>query len=85
MNNFFVYILFSPSRNRYYIGYTSSLNGRLEKHNQKHKGFTGGTDDWILVYFETFESKSEAMVREKKIKSWKSRAMVEELIRCSKK
>jgi putative endonuclease len=32
---FIVYILFSESKNRFYIGFTSNLEQRLIRHNQK--------------------------------------------------
>jgi putative endonuclease len=56
------------------------IEERLRKHNTNHKGFTGGTGDWKLVYCETFELKERALAREKQIKSWKSRKMIEKLI-----
>jgi len=78
---FTVYILFSAARNRYYIGYTGDvMQERLRKHNSDHKGFTGGTGDWEIKHTELFATKEEAMVREKQIKSWKSRHMIEKLI-----
>ncbi len=76
-----VYILFSKIKNRYYIGYThDELPERIRRHNSNHKGFTGGLGDWVLVYKETYESKQLALARELKIKSWKSRKMIEQLI-----
>ena len=42
---FIVYILFSETKNRYYIGYTSNLEERIIRHNQKSKGFTGYVND----------------------------------------
>jgi putative endonuclease len=42
---FIVYILFSETKNRYYIGYTSNLEERIIRHNQKSKGFTGNIND----------------------------------------
>ncbi len=78
---FYVYILFSPSRNTYYIGFTGdSLIERIRKHNSNHKGFTGNNGDWRLVYQEDFRYKPEAMKREKQIKNWKSRKLIEKLI-----
>ncbi len=56
------------------------LPERIRRHNSNHKGFTGGLGDWVLVYKETYESKQLAMARELKIKSWKSRKMIEQLI-----
>ena len=76
---FFTYILYSSSRDRYYIGSTSDLGKRLAKHNTDHKGFTGKVGDWKLVYVEKFDSRAQALAREKKIKSWKSRKMIERL------
>uniref|UniRef100_UPI00404ADDF2 GIY-YIG nuclease family protein n=2 Tax=Flavobacterium sp. TaxID=239 RepID=UPI00404ADDF2 len=52
--NFKVYILFSKSKNRYYVAYTSDLEERIIRHNQKSKGFTGSNNDWELVYQEQF-------------------------------
>jgi len=75
-----VYILFSDSKNRYYIGYTSNLEERIVRHNQKSKGFTGNINDWKVVYTESYISKEEAQKRELQIKSWKSRIKIQELI-----
>ena len=80
---YFLYILNSPSRKKYYIGYTSNPDARLIKHNSKHKGFTHGVKDWEIVYTEQFQTKQEAMKREKQIKSWKNRQLIEALIRDS--
>jgi putative endonuclease len=77
---YIVYILFSVTLNKYYIGYTSDLVERLRKHNSNHKGFTGGIGDWEIKYQEEKNTKEEAMKREKEIKAWKSRNMNERLI-----
>jgi putative endonuclease len=78
--NYIVYILFSTSKNRYYIGYTSNLEERIIRHNQKSKGFTGNVNDWKVVYTESYTTKDEACKREFHIKSWKSRTKIQELI-----
>ena len=78
---FTVYILFSVTKNKYYIGFTAdNLQERIRKHNSNHKGFTGGVGDWELKYSELFNAKPEAMRREKEIKNWKSRKLIEKLI-----
>jgi len=77
---YFVYILHSSSRLKYYIGYTADLANRLIKHNSKHKGFTNGVKDWQIVFTEKFQTKQEAISRERQIKSWKSRQLIEALI-----
>jgi putative endonuclease len=75
------YILFSIIKNKYYIGSTSNLEERIKKHNSNHKGFTGGVGDWQVVYYENYKSKSEATQREMQIKKWKSRKIIESLVK----
>jgi len=77
---FHIYILFSISRNKYYVGHTGDdLDQRLKKHNSNHKGYTGKALDWKIMYTEPFVSKKEAYARELQIKSWNSRNRIEEL------
>jgi len=53
---------------------------RLKEHLWEHKGFTSTAKDWELKYSEKFDSRNEAMARERQIKKWKSRKLVEQLI-----
>ncbi|MEW4922622.1 GIY-YIG nuclease family protein [Algibacter sp. 2305UL17-15] len=77
----YTYILHSKEIDRYYVGFTSdALKERLRKHNTNHKGYTGKANDWVVVYFETYNSKKEAYAREREIKSKKSRDYIERLI-----
>ena len=78
--NYFVYILYSKKLDCYYVGATSDLCSRLESHLWMHKGFTSTAKDWELKYSEAFVHKSEAFSRERQIKKWKSRIMIEKLI-----
>ena len=78
---FYVYILYSKLIDIYYVGYTSQeVHNRLRKHLSSHKGFTGKAKDWQIVYFETYTEKKIAILREKTIKSWKSKIKLIELI-----
>ena len=77
----FTYIIQSLKDHSFYIGYTSNLQQRLDKHNKANKGYTASKKPWRIVYFESFESKTEALKREKFIKAQKSRAFIEMLIR----
>ena len=77
-----VYALYSESYQKIYIGYTSNMEQRLRSHNElSQKGYTLRFRPWKLVYSEVFETKSEAMQREKSLKSAKGRAFIWELIR----
>ena len=81
---FTVYIIYSSYLDRFYVGYTSQpIAVRLLKHNSTHKGFTGKMPDWVVVYTETIAEKSLALKREKQIKAWKSKKMIEALIKSS--
>ena len=77
----YTYILYSKALDGYYIGFTSgTLQERLRKHNTNHKGYTGRANDWIIAYFETYQTKTEAYERERFIKAKKSRKYIEGLI-----
>ena len=67
-----------------YTGWTTNLAARIKTHNQsKGAKYTRGRGPHELQYFETFETKSEALKRECEIKTL-TRAQKEELITSSK-
>lgn len=72
-----VYILYSLSRDRYYIGHTEDLEKRLQEHRRKR---TLGAGDWVLKYCEAHETRGSAMKREAEIKNKKRRSYLEGLI-----
>ena len=76
----YTYIIYSEKLDRFYIGYTDNLSWRLERHNQGWGRFTKGGIPWELVYFEKYQTKQEALKREREIKSKKSRKYIENLI-----
>jgi putative endonuclease len=80
INKYYFYILYSKQLDRYYIGHTNNLQERVRKHNTNHKGYTGLTNDWKVVYSEIYQTKSKAYNREREVKQWKNRAQVEKLI-----
>ncbi len=79
MQKYYVYILYSLSLNKYYTGYTSDIDTRLQKHNAGATRSTKSGRPWVLLYQECFESKTEAIIREKEIKRKKSRKYIEQL------
>ena len=79
---YYVYILYSESADKYYIGSTSSLDGRLLAHNHPlNKGWTRNFQPWIMIYSESFDTKTEALLRERKLKALKSRDAILRLIK----
>ena len=75
-----VYILYSLTLDRYYIGMSSDPHGRLWRHNISRQGYTSKGQPWELVYSEVFETKPEAMSRERQLKGWKNRDRILTLI-----
>ena len=67
----FVYVLKSLKDQKYYIGETADIQARLDFHNKGLQRSTKGRTPFKLVYSEEFETRSEALKREKEIKSWK--------------
>jgi len=74
---FYTYILYSQIKDRYYIGHTEDISRRIIEHNTKRNL---GTNDWVLKYSQSFETRSEAMRRELEIKNKKRKSYIEKLI-----
>jgi len=81
MEVFQVYILYSASLDRYYIGQSAQLQDRLFRHNNSGSKSTKGANDWQLVYAQNFETRTQAILRETYIKKQKSRKYIENLIK----
>lgn len=77
---YFVYILYSEKHNRYYIGHCEDVAVRLTRHNNKGVPSTRFYVPWIVIYTESYISRSEAAAREREIKNKKSRKYIEFLI-----
>jgi len=82
MSNHVVYILYSEKLNRYYIGYTSNFDLRLEFHkNATPNKFTAKADDWALFFSLNCSNKTQALLIEKHIKNMKSKVYIGNLIK----
>lgn len=81
---YYTYILQSEATGRYYLGSSDDLERRLRQHNDTR--YTGSRTTkrfkgpWRPVYSEPFEARGEAMNRENRVKSWKSRKAIQDLI-----
>ncbi len=67
---YFVYIIASKNKNKTisYVGYTTNLIRRVEKHNNgKGAKFTRGRK-WELIFKKRYMSKKKAMKEEYKLK-----------------
>ena len=66
-----VYVLWSPSARRFYIGLSENPQGRLAQHNHSGRGWTARHAPWQLVYSECCKNYSEAKRRELQFKAQK--------------
>ena len=79
--NYQVYILYSETLDKYYVGQTENLDQRLKSHAMKISTYTSRADDWRLVYTEVYGTRQEALLRERAIKAKKSRSYIDWLIK----
>ena len=66
---FYVYILYSKSSDKYYIGQTNNINKRLKYHNSGYVNFTSKYVPWELIGYIEKETRSEAVKLELKLKN----------------
>ena len=66
---YWVYAISSIKRNYIYIGLTSDLDERISKHNNGYERTTKAYLPFRLIYSEKLNTRYEARVREKYLKS----------------
>jgi putative endonuclease len=76
---FTVYVIRSREGHRY-IGFTSDLEKRLDQHNCGMSRWTKRGSGWRLVHSERFSDKTEALRRERWLKSGHGRAYLDSLL-----
>ncbi|WP_394800393.1 GIY-YIG nuclease family protein [Niabella pedocola] len=71
----FVYILYSPTYDKFYIGETSDVEGRTLQHNSKHyhHASTAFTSDWKPLQTWKLPNRTAALIVEAYLKSMKSK------------
>jgi len=65
---YYVYVIQSEKDRSTYIGFTADLEKRTKEHNQGKTRSIKSKVPFKLVYFEEFESKTEARKREIRLK-----------------
>jgi len=66
---FFVYVLYSKTFDKYYIGQTKDLEQRIIRHNNRLENFTKKYIPWELKFYLTKSMRSEALQLERKLKN----------------
>jgi putative endonuclease len=73
---YYTYVLKSLKDKHLYVGYTSNLQKRLLEHNSGLTKSTKSRLPFELLFFEEFESRSEAMLRERFFKTGKGKEYI---------
>ncbi|MBU1159956.1 GIY-YIG nuclease family protein [Patescibacteria group bacterium] len=79
-----VYVIYNKICDKFYIGQTENLEKRLQLHNSRHfkNSYTSRFNgEWKLIHIENFNSRKEAVKREKQLKSYQGRLYIKKLIR----
>lgn len=76
----FVYIIESEKDGTYYIGQSDNLEQRLVLHNSGFSKYTSRKLPWKLVYFESYPTRKESIVRERFLKRQRNREFYKRLI-----
>ncbi len=78
---YYIYILYSKTIDKYYIGSTSNVENRLAFHNSaRNKIWSKRGQPWENVFEHEFESKKQALKAERFIKNQKSRKFIQKLV-----
>jgi putative endonuclease len=78
---FEVYVLISEKDGIRYVGSGVDAGERLRRHNLGDYLFTKGHRPWSIVYKEEYNSRSEAMKREKFLKSGQGRKILDDILK----
>ena len=78
---YYTYVLYSKKFDRIYIGQSDDIIIRLDRHNKGKVRSTKAYVPWEMIYHESFNTRSEAMGRERELKSHKGRDYIRELVR----
>lgn len=78
-----IYAIYNAKYKKIYIGQTQNLEVRLTLHNQHtFKGYTARYDGlWELIFSESVDTRQEALIREKQLKSYRGREFIKSHIR----
>lgn len=82
---YFVYIIENKEKAKKYTGQTSDLNKRLARHNNdlpnKSSSFSSkNKGKWEYIYIEEFETRQQAIIRERELKTGKGREYLKKMI-----
>ena len=75
--SYYLYILYSKTKDRFYIGQTSDPDERLNYHNAGYVMSTKSGRPWERIFLKEFLNRSDAMKEESRLKKAKNRTYLE--------
>jgi putative endonuclease len=78
---FYVYVLQSLRDEVLYIGFTSDLKSRLEKHNRGLNFSTKRFTPWLLIFYEAYINKEDARRRERYLKTSQGSSLLKRMLK----
>lgn len=78
---YFVYALQSLTRNYIYVGLTSDVVARVERHNNGYERTTKPYRPYKLIFQEEFPDRPSARSKEKYLKSGKGKEFLKSIVR----
>ncbi len=77
---FYIYILKSGIDNKLYTGFSKDLKKRIKDHNNGDVDSTRKRRPLNLIYYEAYKEKSDALKREKFLKTTKGKSQLRKQI-----
>jgi len=82
---YWVYVIYNSQADKFYVGQTVDIKRRMDQHNgitkNPSKYTTMFAGDWRLIYSEIHPTRSDAIKREKQLKSYRGRQFIKQHIR----
>lgn len=75
----YVYVLWSETLRKRYVGSTEDLGKRLAQHNAGESVFTKRGMPWRIIHTENYPTRREAEKRERELKSGQGRAWLDRM------
>ena len=77
---YYVYVLLSKKDNKFYIGFTENLKERIKKHKSGQIFATKGRLPIVLLFYEAYLNKYDALRREKYLKTEKGKTTLKSML-----
>lgn len=77
----YVYVLHSLADSGFYIGYSTNLRPRLKQHLERKSFATAHRGPWKLIYYEAYLNQTDALGRERYLKSGAGRRFLKAQLR----